>query len=698
MSTEAAPAAPVTFGRYMLLERLAVGGMAEVFRAKISSSHGFQKILVIKRILPHLAADPGFVAMFIDEAKLTAQLTHPKIVQILDFGEVNGHYFTALEFIDGFDALGLLRIAAQKRTRIPTQLAVFIVDEILQALDYAHNARDMEGKSMQIVHRDISPSNIFISKRGDVKLGDFGIAHAKRRESKTQAGTLKGKYGYMSPEQVVGRPIDNRSDLFAVGVVLAELLTGRRLFSAPADLDVLLKVRDVHLDRLDKYGKDIPSALDRIVRRALKKDPAERPQSAAELHEELGNYLFAAGQRVGPNDLRAFTSVLLDADPETAASLLQSARRTDKAPPLADAAPAAAPKAAAPKAAAPKAAAPAASETTDQGGGDDGHGAVTAAMPPELVKTVTTNPEARSGDLAPATAVVDEPWQEHDGEHSSARRFTPVSHPGDAGGSRGRTGIRPGSQTKSDVGRFISAAPKRPPDSAGEISVITPMRFFCGLALANETGLLHFELRGTEKEIFLVGGAPESVSSSGRGERFGEYLVGRGVLGPADLELALSMLPHYNGKLGDTFVALGMLRPLDVFRLLSEQVRDRVIDVFGWTEGTFAYYRGITNRQESFPLGLDTFEILGAGVVSMAGALLERRFEPIGDLRPIASGRGRVEPEAFKIGPTPREVLDMLDGERTVRAWLDQFGDPGERLTFLRALYLLVETDLAELD
>ena len=686
MSTEAAPAGPVTFGRYTLLERLAVGGMAEVFRAKISSSHGFQKILVIKRILPHLAADPGFVAMFIDEAKLTAQLTHPKIVQILDFGEVNGQYFTALEFIDGFDALGLLRIAAQKRTRIPTQLAVFIVDEILEALDYAHNARDMDGKTMQIVHRDISPSNIFISKRGDVKLGDFGIAHAKRRESKTQAGTLKGKYGYMSPEQVVGRPIDNRSDLFAVGVVLAELLTGRRLFSAPADLDVLLKVRDVHLDRLDKYGKDIPAALDRIVRRALKKDPAERPQSAAELHEELANYLFTAGQRVGPNDLRAFSGTLLDADPERAADLLQSARRADKAHPVAEAAPAE-----------EKVAVPAVSETTDQGAGDDGRGAVTAAMPPEQVKTVTTNPAAFSGGPAPSTAV-DEPWPEHDGEHSSARRFTPVSHPGDAAGSRGRTGIRPAGHTKSDVGRFISAAPKRPPDSAGEISVITPMRFFCGLALANETGLLHFALRGTEKEIFLVGGAPESVSSSGGGERFGEYLVGRGVLGPPDLELALSMLPHYNGKLGDTFVALGMLRPLDVFRLLSEQVRDRVIDVFSWTEGAFAFYRGVTNRQESFPLGLDTFEILGAGVVSMPAALLERRFEPIGDLRPVGSGRGRVDPEAFKIGPTPREVLDMLDGERTVRAWLDQFGDPDERLTFLRALYLLVETDLAELD
>ncbi|HLK92565.1 MAG TPA: serine/threonine-protein kinase [Polyangia bacterium] len=670
MSTEAAPVGPVTFGRYTLLERLAVGGMAEVFRAKITSSHGFEKILVIKRILPHLAADPGFVSMFIDEAKLTAQLTHPKIVQILDFGEVNGQYFTALEFIDGFDALGLLRIAAQKRTRIPTQLAVFIVQEILEALDYAHNARDMEGKPMQIVHRDISPSNIFISKRGDVKLGDFGIAHAKRRESKTQVGTLKGKYGYMSPEQVVGRPIDARSDLFAVGVVLAELLTGRRLFSAPADLDVLLKVRDVHLDRLDKYGTDIPPALDRIVRRALRKDPAERPQTAAELREELADYLFSAGQRVGSPDLRAWSGTLLGTDPEKAARMLQEVRAPDKGRP------------------------PAAERDPREQTGDGMAGSPTAAptaAAPEGVPTVLTTPRLPEG----AAAAAEDPWPDRD-EHSSARRFTPISRPGE-NRSTARTGVRPG-QTKSDVGRFVSAAPKRPPDSAGEISVITPMRFFCDMALASETGLLLFELDGTQKEIFLVGGAPESVSSSDAGERFGEYLVGRGILGPADLELALSMLPHYNGKLGDTLVALGMLRPLDVFRLLSEQVRDRVIDVFGWTEGTFAYYRGVTNRQESFPLGLDTFEILGAGVVSLPAALLERRFESQGDLRPIATGRGRVDPEAFKIGPTPREVLDMLDGERTTRAWLAQFTDRDERLTFLRSLYLLVETDLAELD
>ncbi len=328
MATEGEPTAPTpsAFGRYTLLERLAVGGMAEVFRAKITSSHGFEKILVIKRILPHLAADPNFVSMFIDEAKLTAQLTHPKIVQVLDFGEVRGQFFTALEFIDGFDALGLLRIAAQKRVHIPRALAVFIISEVLEALDYAHNARDMEGKPMQIVHRDISPSNIFMSKRGDVKLGDFGIAHAQRRESKTQAGTLKGKYGYMSPEQVVGRPIDARSDLFAVGVLFAELLTGRRLFSAPADLDVLLKVRDVKLDRLDKYGADLPPALAKLIRHALKKNPDDRLPSAAAFRDELADYLFATGQRVRPTDLRTFAAGQLGDNPDATARKLKEAR------------------------------------------------------------------------------------------------------------------------------------------------------------------------------------------------------------------------------------------------------------------------------------------------------------------------------------------------------------------------------------
>jgi hypothetical protein len=681
MPTEGTPEAPSAFGRYLLLDRLAIGGMAEVFRAKITSSHGFEKILVIKRILPHLAADPSFVAMFIDEAKLTAQLTHPKIVQVLDFGEVNGQLFTALEYVDGFDALGLLRTAAQRRVQLPRSLAVFIVSEVLEALDYAHNARDMEGKPMHIVHRDISPSNIFMSKRGDVKLGDFGIAHAQQRDSKTQAGTLKGKYGYMSPEQVVGRPIDARSDLFAIGVVLAELLTGRRLFTAAADLDVLLKVRDVKLDRLDKYGADLPPRLDKIVRRALRKDPAERFQTAADLRDELADYLFSTGQRIGPPDLRAFAGTLFDASPEAAARLLQAARKLDSERVLQ-----------------PEVAVAAAGGTAPAAAGGTSSAIEIVSSAPEPIPDTPTTP--RGGLPIPESTEAGRSWPEEESlERSSARGFTPISKPdqaADGSGSVRRPAQRP--RTNSEVGRFVSAKPSRPPDSAGDVSVITPMRLCCDLALAGETGLLQFELGSQVKEIFLVAGAPESVNSSDPSERFGEYLVGKQVLGVNDLELALSMLPHYNGKLGDTMVALGLLRPLDVFRLLSQQVRDRVIDVFAWTEGFFAFYRGVTNRQDSFPLGLDLFEILGAGVISLPRPLLEERFAPLLDYRPVAAKRERVAPEAFRIGPTPRDVLAMLDGTRTLREWIAQYQDPAELLTFQRTLHLLIETDLAELD
>jgi hypothetical protein len=735
MSTEGgALQLPSQFGRYTLLAHLAVGGMAEVFRAKISSSHGFEKILVIKRILPHLAADATFVSMFIDEAKLTAQLTHPKIVQILDFGDVGGQYFIALEYVDGFDALGLLRTCAQKRLHIPRNLALFIINEVLEALDYAHNARDMEGKTMHIVHRDISPSNIFLSKRGDVKLGDFGIAHAQRRESKTQVGTLKGKYGYMSPEQVVGHPVDGRSDLFAVGVVLAEMLMGRRLFTAPNDLDVLLMVRDARIDRLPKYCRDLPPALDRIVRRALKKDPRERYQTAAAFRDALADYLFETGQRVSAPDLRGFVGDLFEGGPEAADRLAQQARRMSEK--------AAAGAGAAAGAAVGAGAGTGATERTRDarpatGGGEpastwrgngtgsgalegertsaDAHVLGAEAQPmdesaasgealvdAEPLLTVEVRPLSAGAPMDSPTAplgqiltAVEDNWPaDEENERSSVRGFTPVSRPKLP---MMPLQTRPGDPNQ-EVGRFVSGAPKRPPDSAGDISVITPMRLFCDLAVAGETGLLRFEVAGTVKEIFLVNGAPESVNSSLPSERFGEYLVGKGVLGQGDLDLALSMLPHYNGKLGDTMVALGLLRPLDVFRLLSQQVRDRVIEVFCWTEGTFAFFRATTNPKEGFPLGLDTFEILGAGVVTLPYDLLDQRFSSLLDYSPVATRHVRVQPEAFRIGPTPREVLELLDGQRTLRAWMDHFSDTEERLTFLRSIYLLVETDLAQFD
>src|SRR3954470_17553997 len=277
-----------------------MGGMAELFVATSPGEHGFQKKVVIKRLLPHLSADETYKAMFIDEAKLTARLVHPKIAQTFELGRVDDSLFIAMEFIDGIDVLALLREFASRRRRVDPQLAAWIAHEVLDALDYAHNLKDENGASLGIVHRDISPSNVLLSVRGDIKLVDFGIARAidPDRAHKSKSGTLKGKYGYMSPEQVIEMPLDGRSDVFWVGVVLAELLTGRRLFAAANELDVLLMVRDAKLGRLDKYGADIEAGLQAIVRKSLKKPLDERFASAAAFRDAIAEWLFEHRHRI----------------------------------------------------------------------------------------------------------------------------------------------------------------------------------------------------------------------------------------------------------------------------------------------------------------------------------------------------------------------------------------------------------------
>src|SRR2546423_1243614 len=277
-----------------------MGGMAELFIATAPGEHGFTKKVVIKRLLPHLTTDDTYKNMFIDEAKLTARLVHPKIAQTFELGKVEDLLYIAMEYVDGIDVLALLREFASRRRRVLPQLAAWVAHEVLDALDYAHNLPGEDGKPLGIVHRDISPSNVLLSLRGDIKLVDFGIARAKDpgRAHKSKSGTLKGKYGYMSPEQVVEQSLDSRSDLFSVGVVLAELLTGRRLFAAANELDVLLMVRDAKLGRFEKYGADIEPGLANIVRKALKKSVEERWSSAAAFRDGIAEWLFEQRHRM----------------------------------------------------------------------------------------------------------------------------------------------------------------------------------------------------------------------------------------------------------------------------------------------------------------------------------------------------------------------------------------------------------------
>src|SRR5688572_20963394 len=282
---------PKAVGRYQIIDRLAVGGMAELFKATLTGDHGFEKLVAIKKILPHLATDRSFVEMFIDEARLTAQLDHRHIVQVFELGTDADTPYIAMQYVDGVDVLALLRECARVQIRLPADLAAVIARDVLDALDYAHNAVDVHGKPLKIVHRDISPGNVLLSWRGDVKLTDFGIARAAERRHKTEAGTLKGKYGYMSPEQVSGGEIDARSDLFSVGILLAEMVMARRLFTSTNDLDILLMVRDARLDRLHKYASEFPVELRVLTVRALQRRPEDRWQSAAQFRDALDEWI-----------------------------------------------------------------------------------------------------------------------------------------------------------------------------------------------------------------------------------------------------------------------------------------------------------------------------------------------------------------------------------------------------------------------
>ena len=282
---------PKTVGRYQILDRLAVGGMAELFKAQLIGELGFEKLVAIKKILPHLATDKSFVEMFIDEARITAQLDHRHIVQVFELGTDSDTPYIAMQFVDGVDVLALLRECARAQIRLPPDIAALIARDVLDALDYAHNAIDVAGRPIGIIHRDISPGNVLLSWRGDVKLTDFGIARAAERRHKTEAGTLKGKYGYMSPEQVSGSDVDTRSDLFSVGILLAEMVMARRLFTSTNDLDILLMVRDARLDRLHKYASEFPVELRVLTVRALQRRPEDRWQSAAQFRDALDEWI-----------------------------------------------------------------------------------------------------------------------------------------------------------------------------------------------------------------------------------------------------------------------------------------------------------------------------------------------------------------------------------------------------------------------
>jgi eukaryotic-like serine/threonine-protein kinase len=617
---------PLRLGPYELIERVATGGMAEVYLARRAGPHGFQKVVAVKRILPQLAKDVDFVAMFVDEARVCARLSHPNIVQVFDFGEEEGELYMAMEYVDGTTGARLIRAAASKGIELPLDACLHVALSLLRGLEYAHAARDEAGKPLSLVHRDVSPGNVLIDRSGAVKLTDFGIARAAELERRTDAGQLKGKLGYMSPEQVVGRELDARSDLFTLGIVLAEMVILRPLFSGGTELEVLIRIRDADLSALDKAKDRVPHDLRAVLYRALAKDPMLRYANAGAFADAIEDLVRRRRLQVGPAKLAVWIERLGLTPAETVDPITGEVSRRTTA---------------------------------------------ILSVPPgrDLRESQKPPPPSENQDVSPQVYRTKQPDGALAGPMSYPR-LVELFATGKVGPKTliSRESARfQGAETFSEFARFVTSPALRwddefPRDAKmrGPIVRKTLPKYLFDLALARATGVLVLFGEQDKKKIYLVEGVPEFVASTDKRELLGEHLIARGQVLRMEIEMALAMLPRFGGRIGDALVGLGVLRPIELFRAIHDQTQDRYVAIFKWTAGEMGFVEGARSQEETFPLGVDPFDLIGRGVrAGYASAELRSLLSSIGDapIEPVASPPVRLE--SFRL---PEREVGVLRG------------------------------------
>ena len=328
MSSEGGLGAPLvleqSFGRYTLVAKVGHGGMAEVFLAAAQGPAGFSKLSVIKRLHPHLEDEDALVGMFLDEARLAARLNHPNVVQTFEVGDVDGLHYLAMEYLEGQSFARVMRRLGREGHRMPLALACRVFSEALHGLEYAHTLEDYDGTPLAVVHRDISPGNLFVTYDGQVKVLDFGIAKAGTQIMETRAGQVKGKFAYIAPEQARSGEHDQRADLWSLGVCMWEAFSGRRLFKGDSEISTLNNALRSDIIRLDSDDGAIPAELAAIVDRALQRDPARRYPSARAIREDLEAFTASAGLRASRSEMGAFVTDLFHRERDEQRAILKA--------------------------------------------------------------------------------------------------------------------------------------------------------------------------------------------------------------------------------------------------------------------------------------------------------------------------------------------------------------------------------------
>ncbi|HEY8038690.1 MAG TPA: serine/threonine-protein kinase [Polyangiaceae bacterium] len=626
------------FGPYWLDARLAVGGTAEVYVAHPIDPAAKPRKLIVKRLLPHFVVDPEGRTMFEREAALHAAVHHDNVVKVYASGLEGDEPWLAMELVDGCDLYRLLRRLGGDGRRLGPSVATHVAREVLSALGSVHAANDANGQPMGIIHRDVTPSNLYLSNDGRVKLGDFGIARSASRATMRSAGSamLKGKFAYLAPEQVAGEPFDHRADLFSMAVVLSEMLLGKALFAGSGQLAVLLAIRDCRIDSLREARGSLPRGLFEVLEHALSRDPAHRFPTAAAFSAALAPF------DSNPAAARAEIGAVV--------RWVQSAPSTEQLQAVRESAG---------KIRATVAARDAAAEGEAERDSERTTGEYTP-----ISSHVVTQSGAKLG-----------PWP--------FARLVEAIATGDVGRGdevdyMGR-GLAP-IESIAELARFLPAMTATTnrlgsvgaPDFVDDVSTTSLITVLLRMVESAATGVLFAEgptesrrsrpdgsEGGGRKELYFVGGKLHHVSSNNASELLGEYLVRRGVISREELDFALAVLPRYGGRMGDTLISLGLVASLDIFRAIRDQGRDRLVDLFQWGSGKLTFYAEQTAPHVEFPLDLELPALVLAGVEAA---------EP-GDV-PLTTWRSRFD-DVLGPATAPRPRLRAAPWPQTARRLIE---------------------------